>query len=271
MNSSNKVLGVSQLTAYIKASLEEDPLLQEVEVQGEVANLTYHRSGHVYFTLKDVDSQISAVLFKTYAAKAPKMEVGESIIASGGISVYAPRGNYQLMVRKIRKTGKGDLFEQFIAVRKKLKEEGLFDAAHKLPLPSYPMRIAVLTSPTGAAVRDIIRTLSRRFPGLYVQLYPTTVQGTLGAKSIINSLTLVQSSGAEVIILGRGGGSMEDLWNFNEESVARAIHASQIPVITGIGHETILPLPILLPISGLLRLQLLPNMRYPTKLHCVLR
>ena len=238
MNSSNQVLDVSQLTAYIKASLEDDPFLQEVEVQGEVANLTYHRSGHVYFTLKDAGSQISAVLFKTYALKASRMEVGESIVATASISVYAPRGNYQLMVRKVRKTGRGDLFEQFLAIRNRLKEEGLFDPEHKLPLPSFPAQIAVITSPTGAAVRDIIRTLSRRFPGLYIQLFPTTVQGTGGAKSIVDSLALAQSSGAQVIILGRGGGSMEDLWNFNEESVARAIHASQIPVISGIGHES---------------------------------
>ncbi|MEM9720115.1 MAG: exodeoxyribonuclease VII large subunit [Bacteroidota bacterium] len=238
MNSTQNILEVSQLTAYIKATLEDDPILQEVEVQGEVANLTYHRSGHVYFTLKDAGAQISSVLFKTYALRSEKMEVGEQIIATGSISVYAPRGNYQLMVRKVRKTGKGDLFEQFIKIRNRLREEGLFDPHRKRSIPPYPSKIAVITSPTGAAIRDIIRTLSRRFPGLHIQLYPTTVQGHGGEESIVNSLHLAQSSAAEVIILGRGGGSMEDLWNFNEESVARAIADSQIPVITGIGHES---------------------------------
>ena len=237
-SSEQNVWGVSQLTHYIKTFLEEDPLLQDVEVQGEVANITYHRSGHVYFTLKDAHSQVSAVLFKMHALRAEKMKTGDKIIARGNMSVYAPRGNYQLLVKQVRKQGTGDLFQQFIALRDRLKEEGLFDPSHKLPLPSFARTIGVITSPTGAAIRDIIQTLSRRFPVLNIRVFPAIVQGEKGAQSIVKALSAAEGQEVDLILLGRGGGSMEDLWNFNEEQVARAIFESPVPIITGIGHES---------------------------------
>ena len=236
--SNSPIIGVSQLTSYIKASLEEDPSLQNIEVQGEVANVTYHRSGHVYFTLKDAHAQISAVLFKMHALRSEKIETGESIIATGNISVYAPRGNYQLLVRKIRKRGTGDLFQQFIALRDRLKAEGLFDPSHKQPIPLFARRIGVITSPTGAAIRDIVQTLSRRYSTVEIKLFPAIVQGERGASSLVKAIGQAQDYPIDLIILGRGGGSIEDLWNFNEEQVARAIYRSSIPIITGIGHES---------------------------------
>ncbi len=232
------IIGVSQLTSYIKASLEEDPSLQDIEVQGEVANVTYHRSGHVYFTLKDAHAQISSVLFKMHALRSEKIEAGENIIATGNISVYAPRGNYQLLVRKIRKKGTGDLFQQFIALRDRLKAEGLFDPFHKQPIPPFARRIGVITSPTGAAIRDIAQTLARRYSAVEIKLFPAVVQGERGASSLVKAIEQAQDYPIDLIILGRGGGSIEDLWNFNEEQVARAIYHSSIPIITGIGHES---------------------------------
>ena len=237
-SSEQNVWGVSQLTHYIKTFLEEDPILQDVEVQGEVANITYHRSGHVYFTLKDADSQVSAVLFKMHALRVERMKTGDKIIARGNISVYAPRGNYQLLVKHVRKQGTGDLFQQFIALRDRLKEEGLFDPSHKRPIPSFARTIGVITSPTGAAIRDIIQTLSRRFPVLNIRVFPAIVQGERGVQSIVKAIAMAEQQQVDLILLGRGGGSMEDLWNFNEEQVARAVFESPIPIITGIGHES---------------------------------
>ena len=233
-----EVVEVGELTHYIKHVLEGDVHLQGIQVQGEVANLTYHRSGHVYFTLKDEHAQVAAVMFKMYAQAATRLEVGDEIIAKGDITVYVPRGNYQLLVKKVRKAGTGDLFQQFVALREKLKAEGLFDPDHKKPIPSLPRELVVITSPTGAAVRDIVRTISRRYPVVSVKILPATVQGEGGAASIVKALKMAQSIKPDVIILGRGGGSLEDLWNFNEEHVARAIYDSPIPIITGIGHES---------------------------------
>jgi len=233
-----EVYSVSGITLYIKHLLEEDPLLQEVEVRGEVSNLTYHRSGHVYFSVKDAQAQLSCAMFKSFAQRAEKIQEGDEIIVSGDISVYAPRGNYQLLVKKVRKGGKGDLHQQFVLLKEKLKSEGLFDSVRKQPIPILPRQIAVVTSPTGAAVRDIIRTLRRRYPAVHILLFPTHVQGTRGAQSIVDSLEKAAQTHVDVIILARGGGSLEDLWNFNEERVVRAMAELTIPIITGIGHET---------------------------------
>ncbi|MEM6802795.1 MAG: exodeoxyribonuclease VII large subunit [Bacteroidota bacterium] len=229
---------VSELTHYLKHLLEEDSLLRNVWVSGEVSNLTYHRSGHVYFSVKDRDAQLSCVMFRSYAQLAPRIAAGDKIIVQGGISVYAPRGNYQLMVRKVRKQGLGDLYQRFLALKQSLQEEGLFDPAIKRPIPQFPETIALITSPTGAAVKDMVRTIARRYDRVKVIIYPTVVQGERGAGSIVNSLKLAQASEADVILLARGGGSLEDLWNFNEEAVARAIRQGNIPVICGVGHET---------------------------------
>lgn len=229
---------VSELTFYLKHLIEEDPALQGVQVAGEVSNLTYHGSGHVYFTLKDAEAQLSCVMFRANALAAPKLQAGDRITATGDMSLYAPRGNYQLMVRQVQKQGLGDLSQQFLALKERLLKEGLFDPARKRPVPRFPRRIAIITSPTGAAIRDILQTLRRRYPAVEAVLLPAVVQGAEGAASIVRCLAEAPRTGADTVILARGGGSLEDLWNFNEEAVARAIRACPLPVITGIGHET---------------------------------
>lgn len=230
---------VSDLTAYLKTLLETDPILRTATVHGEVSNLTYHGSGHVYFTLKDPQAQLSCALFKMNAMRAPRLREGDKVNATGSISVYAPRGNYQFIVTEIAKTsGIGDLYRQFMELKERLQAEGLFDTAYKKPLPWLPKKICIVTSPTGAAVRDILRTIARRYPHLQVRIVPTIVQGAEGAASIVRSLQVAERHQPDVIILARGGGSLEDLWNFNEEAVARAIFACQVPIISGVGHET---------------------------------
>lgn len=229
---------VSECTWHIKNLLENDPSLQEMRVSGEVSNLTYHRSGHVYFSMKDPQAALSCVMFRSDAQRAEKMALGDKVVVTGFITVYAPRGNYQMRVVRVEKEGQGDLYQQFLALKDRLNREGLFDVSLKRRPPMFPKRIAILTSPTGAALQDMLRTINRRFPAVAVTVVPTVVQGANGAASIVRSLQRAQDTDAEVIILGRGGGSLEDLWNFNEESVARAIRASSIPVISGVGHET---------------------------------
>lgn len=237
-NQTARIYAVSEVTHYIKHVLEDDHILSGLQVVGEVSNLTYHSSGHVYFSIKDQGAQLSCVMFRSYAQQAPRIQAGDRVILQGSISVYAPRGHYQLMVHKIQKEGTGDLFQRFLALKEKLKNEGLFDEKHKKSLPFLPRTIAILTSPTGAAIRDILQTLKRRFEGVKVILLPTVVQGPQGAPAIIKNLEQATHLNADLLILGRGGGSIEDLWNFNEESVARAIFACPIPIIVGIGHET---------------------------------
>ena len=229
---------VSQLTFYIKHLLEEDNRLQALRLEGEVSNLTYHRSGHVYFALKDTEAQISCALFKSHALRAPRIKEGDKIEVLGDISVYAPRGNYQLLVRQIKKAGLGELHLKFEKLKHSLAKEGLFDQEHKLPKPLFPKSIAVLTSPTGAAIRDILRTLKRRWPGLNIYIFPTVVQGINGVRSICQNLEKADQLGLDLILLARGGGSIEDLWNFNEEEVVRKIFELSTPLISGIGHET---------------------------------
>ncbi len=229
---------VGEITFYIKSLLESDPALQDVRVTGEVSNLTYHRSGHVYFSIKDANAQLSCVMFKSDAIRAPRMEVGDDFILTGFITIYAPRGNYQMRVVRVEKQGTGDLYQQFLLLRDKLNREGLFDPSIKRPLPRIPKHLAIVTSPTGAAVQDMIRTLQRRFPAVKVSVVPAIVQGSGGTSSIVKALARARNLQPDVIILGRGGGSLEDLWNFNEEAVARAIREGEIPIITGVGHET---------------------------------
>ncbi|MEO0582928.1 MAG: exodeoxyribonuclease VII large subunit [Bacteroidota bacterium] len=233
-----QIYTVGEVTHYIKHLLEDNPQLKGVQVSGEVSNLTYHRSGHVYFSVKDTEAQLSCVMFKGYAQYAPKMKAGDKVVLKGNMTVYAPRGNYQMMVTSVRKQGVGDLYQQFALLKQKLESEGLFDSAYKQAIPILPQKIAVLTSPTGAAIRDILQTIKRRYNRGQVLVLPTVVQGTQGAASIVQNLKLAQDTGVDVIILGRGGGSLEDLWNFNEEAVARAIFGSKIPIVSGVGHET---------------------------------
>ncbi len=234
----NQIYSVGEVTHFIKHLLEDNPHLKDIRIAGEVSNLTYHRSGHVYFSVKDAEASMSCVLFKGYAQFAPRMKEGDKVVLKGSMSVYAPRGNYQFMVKSLKKQGLGDLYQRFLELKDKLQAEGLFDADRKRPLPVIPRKIVVITSPTGAAIRDILQTLRRRHDQGEVIVIPTVVQGRQGAKSIQESLSKAESLRPDVIILARGGGSIEDLWNFNEESVARKLADLEIPVVTGVGHET---------------------------------
>ncbi len=241
MEDQKSVYGVREFTAYVKHRLENDPVLQNIWIEGEVSNLTNHRSGHVYFSLKDQDAQVNCVMWRSvaqsYLRNLPKH--GEKIRLRGNVTVYPPRGSYQFNVLEIKKTGLGDLHQRYLELKDKLQKEGLFEIAHKKPVPKIPKTIAVLTSPTGSVIRDILSTIERRFPHVKILLVPTAVQGATAAPQIVRNLERINSHGeADVILLCRGGGSLEDLWGFNEEIVARAIFASEIPVISGVGHET---------------------------------
>ncbi len=235
------VLSISQLNRYVKSIIEQDRNLQTVFVCGEISNFTNHyNTGHYYFTLKDDSSSIKAVMFKGANEHLRFLpENNMSVIVRGRVGVFERDGVYQLYVDDMQPDGSGALSVAFEQLKKKLEAEGLFAAERKKPLPQYPMRIGVVTSPTGAAVRDIINILSRRFPLATVVMCPVLVQGAEAAGQIagaINSINKVK--GADVLIVGRGGGSAEDLWAFNEEIVARAVAASDIPVISAVGHET---------------------------------
>jgi len=234
------IFTVKQINQYLKTLFAHDPTLQQVWVRGEVADLTIHRSGHIYFTLKDEASQLRAVLFREYAEELTfTPAVGDQVVAAGAVTVYEPRGQYQLIATSLEKAGMGDLFLAFERLRQQLAAEGLFDEARKRPLPRFPRRIAVLTSPAGAAVHDILTTLRRRWPAAEVVIVPTPVSGASAAAGIVHSLRLLHAlEGVNVAILARGGGSAEELAGFNREEVARAIAASPVPVVTGIGHET---------------------------------
>ncbi len=231
------ILTVTEITRRIKNALRDE--FQNLWVTGEVSNLTYHRSGHVYFTLKDEGASIRCVMWRSAASRLRfRIEEGSEVVALGSIGVYEPQGNYQLMTTHVEPKGIGALALAFEQLKKKLAEEGLFDERHKKPLPFLPRRIAVVTSPTGAAVRDIIRTILGRFPAAHIILHPSRVQGDGAAEEIARAIrTLNEMNEADVIIVGRGGGSLEDLWAFNEEATARAIFASAIPIISAVGHE----------------------------------
>jgi exodeoxyribonuclease VII large subunit len=228
---------VSELTAQIKDSLET--LFPNIWVEGEVSNLRIPSSGHYYFTLKDPQSQVRAVMFRSQQrALQFALEDGMAVVCRGRVNVYEPRGEYQLLIEALEPRGKGALQVAFEQLKKKLQAEGLFDAARKKPLPLVPQRIALITSPTGAAVRDILNILNRRFSNLQILIVPAKVQGEEAPGEIIRALKLVNDEqAADVIILTRGGGSLEDLWAFNTEQVARAIYNSRIPVVSAVGHE----------------------------------
>ncbi len=231
-------LTVSQLTRRIKALLEEN--LGRVLVQGEISSLARPSSGHIYFTLKDQDSQIKAALFKGNAAKIPfEIENGQELLAEGRVSVYGPRGEYQLIVERLQPIGVGALQLAFEQLKDKLKRRGWFEERHKKELPYIPKGIGVVTSPTGAVIKDILNTLDRRFDSIPVLIAPCMVQGDGAAQAIARQIEkLDQNPDIEVIIVGRGGGSLEDLWAFNEEIVAEAIFNAETPIISAVGHET---------------------------------
>ncbi len=231
------VITITELTRQIKFSLESS--FPRVWVEGEISNFKQHTSGHLYFTLKDEGAQISALMWRSRVANLTfQPEDGMKVIARGSITVYPPRGNYQLDVEQIQPLGLGELQLAFERLKQKLDREGLFDAEHKKPIPEFPECIGLVTSETGAALQDIRSVLSRRHPSVEVVLAPVRVQGAGAAEEIADAIKYMnQYGGIDVLIIGRGGGSLEDLWAFNEEIVARAIYASKIPTISAVGHE----------------------------------
>ncbi|MFO7170161.1 MAG: exodeoxyribonuclease VII large subunit [Chloroflexota bacterium] len=234
-----RLLTVSQLNSYLRELLEADEILQDVWVEGEVSNFNRHTSGHCYFTLKEGDAQINAACWRTYAARLPSLPAnGEAVLAHGRVSFYEVRGQLQLYVDMIRPAGVGLLQAQFEQLKARLEAEGLFDASRKRPLPELPRRIGVVTSPTGAALQDILNVLRRRYPLAEVLVSPCQVQGAGAAESVVEALYALYDAAPDVIIVARGGGSIEDLWAFNEEIVARAAFASPVPLVSGVGHET---------------------------------
>ncbi|TWT08167.1 exodeoxyribonuclease VII large subunit [Planococcus sp. CPCC 101016] len=237
--STDPYLSVKALTKYIKKKFDADPHLRDVYVKGELSNVKIHTSGHIYFTLKDNAARLPGVMFSASAKSVKfKPESGMTVLIRGDVTVYEASGQYQLYAQSMQADGIGDYYLAFEQLKEKLAKEGLFNAAHKKPLPRFPKRIAVVTAQTGAAVRDIIITLHRRYPLADVVLYPTLVQGGGATQSIVQSIQAANQGDFDVLIVGRGGGSIEDLWAFNEEAVARVIFDSQIPVISAIGHET---------------------------------
>ncbi|MCI7657484.1 exodeoxyribonuclease VII large subunit [Anaerotignum sp.] len=235
-----KIFTVGQINRYIRNLLENDFILSSLLVKGEISNFKAHSSGHLYFTLKDASGALSCVMFRQDAAGLPfEPENGMQVVVYGHISLYEKTGQYQLYAEFMEPLGIGALQVAFEQLKEKLAAEGLFDGDFKREIPKNPSCIAVITSPTGAAVRDILQIVKRRDPNVKVAIFPTLVQGEQAAADIVRSLKLVNEWGkADVIILGRGGGSMEDLWCFNDENVVRAVFASEIPVISAVGHET---------------------------------
>jgi len=237
---SRLVFSVHQINEYVRSLLNRDPILQEVWVRGEISNLKIHTSGHVYFTLKDENGRIRCVLFRQNTRNLQFLPAdGLKVLVKGQISLYCRDGQYQIYVMEMERDGIGDLYEAFEALKRRLKEEGLFDPAHKKAIPSFPKKIAVITSPIGAAVRDIIKVVHRRCPCVDILVVPVLVQGPAAPQQIEAAIDYVNTrSDIDTITLGRGGGSLEELWAFNEEIVARAIWRSRIPIISAVGHET---------------------------------
>lgn len=234
------ILSITSLTNYLREVLESDPVLQDLWVRGEISNFSSPKSGHLYFSLKDPDAQMRCVMWKSGALRLNfQPRDGQLVEAHGSMSVYPAGGQVQLYINELRPAGEGQLFAEFMRLKNKLDAEGLFDTAHKRAIPAYPMHVGVVTSATGAALQDIRDTLARRRPDLKVSIAPSAVQGTEAPKEILRALNaLSRIKDLEVIILARGGGSIEDLWAFNDEALARAVYNSPIPVITGVGHET---------------------------------
>ena len=240
MNQNEAVLGVSALNRYIKGLIESDDVLSYVSVRGEISNFKYHTSGHLYFTLKDEESEIAAVMFRS-AASGLRFAArnGMRVTAYGKVSVYEKSGRYQLYISTMLEDGIGSLYLEYKRLYESLRAEGLFAEERKRPLPSYPHRIGVITSPTGAAIRDILNITGRRYPAAKILIYPSLVQGREAPASLCHALAYLNAeTDCDVIILGRGGGSMEDLWAFNDEALVRAVANSRIPVISAVGHET---------------------------------
>ncbi len=234
------MITVSELNEYLRLLMDSDPILASVYVRGEISNFKAHSSGHFYLTLKDEDGQLRAVMFRSYALRlAFRPSDGMKVIARGRVSVYGATGQYQLYIEDLQPDGAGALALRYEQLKRKLESEGLFDERRKRPLPSMPMRVGVITSPTGAAVQDIRNILGRRFPCAEMILFPSAVQGAEAPEQLCLGLAFFAAAKlCDVIIIGRGGGSAEDLWAFNDENVVRAVAASPIPVISAVGHES---------------------------------
>lgn len=234
----DKYISVSQLTRYIKFKIDNDENLRQVFLKGEISNFKAHTRGHYYFTLKDETSRINAVMFSSQVSKMKFLpEDGMKVLVTGRISVYEATGGYQIYVDEMIEDGIGNLYIQFEQLKKKLALEGLFDKEHKRPTPNIPSRIGIVTASTGAAIRDILSTIKRRWPFTETILFPSLVQGASAAPDIIRQINRAQEYDLDVLIVGRGGGSIEDMWCFNDEGVARSIYNSKIPVISAVGHE----------------------------------
>ena len=233
------VYTVRQVNSYIKNMFTQDFMLSRIYVKGEVSNCKYHTSGHIYFSLKDESGTIACVMFAGYRSGLSfRLQDGQQVIALGSVSIYERSGQYQLYVRDIILDGAGILYEKFEALKKELFEMGMFAPEYKQPIPKYIRTLGIVTAPTGAAVRDIINIAGRRNPFVQLILYPAQVQGDGAAESIIRGIRALEKRKVDVMIVGRGGGSIEDLWAFNEESVARAVFECSVPVISAVGHET---------------------------------
>lgn len=233
------VYSVRQVNAYIKNMFTQDFMLNRIYVKGEVSNCKYHTSGHIYFSLKDESGTIACVMFASARSGLSfRMQEGQNVIVLGSVNVYERDGRYQLYAKEILLDGAGLLYERFEALKKELEEMGMFAPEYKQPIPKYVRTVGIVTAPTGAAVRDIINIATRRNPYVQLILYPALVQGEEAAASIIRGIRLLEQKKPDVIIVGRGGGSIEDLWAFNEECVARAIFECSVPIISAVGHET---------------------------------
>lgn len=240
MDDERRIVTVTELNEYVKASIENDFLLRGLFVKGEISNFTNHSTGHLYFTLKDEGGALSAVMFKSAASKLKFVpENGMKVVCGGRIGVYVKSGQYQIYAETMEPDGVGALYIAYEQLKKKLEAEGLFDESRKKPLPKIPRRIGVITSPTGAAVRDIINIIGRRFPYAEVLLYPALVQGDDAPPSLIEALDYFDRTRCvDVVIIGRGGGSIEDLWAFNNEALVRRVAAMTVPTVSAVGHET---------------------------------
>ncbi|MCI9314533.1 MAG: exodeoxyribonuclease VII large subunit [Lachnospiraceae bacterium] len=233
------VYTVAQVNSYIKNMFTQDYMLQSIMVKGEVSNCKYHSSGHIYFTLKDAKGTIACVMFSSCrSGLAFQLKEGQLVVVGGSVDVYERDGKYQLYAREIRLDGAGALYERYEQLKRELEERGMFAQEYKQPVPAYIRTLGVVTAATGAAVRDIINITGRRNPYVQIILYPAIVQGEAAAPSIVNGIRALEHIGVDTIIVGRGGGSIEDLWAFNEEIVAQAIFDCSIPVISAVGHET---------------------------------
>ena len=239
MEQNRNIYSVRQVNSYIKRTLDNDFILSDISVRGEISNCKYHSSGHIYFSLKDESGTLGCVMFASYAAKLRfRLEDGAKVVVRGNVTVYERDGRCQLYAKSIEAEGEGDLYKRFEELKARLLESGMFAQEYKRPIPPYSMNIGVVTAETGAVIRDIYNVASRRNPYCHIVLYPAQVQGDGAAATICAGIEALDRRNLDVIIIGRGGGSIEDLWAFNEESVARAIFNSKTPIISAVGHET---------------------------------